>query len=154
MSTTESPEQRRARIHADVLASFESSVRYHFANPPESWTVRKAAERRWHVVNAAGDVVDSFTTRKDAEAELARDGDRYGRIWRDRDAWYRGTSTDPRNRALSGEEQRIVRLEYLRQEIRAERISYGEIAELQSLAPHIDPSDVELLEWAGVPEHE
>lgn len=44
------------------------------------------------------------------------------------------------------------RLEYLRGEIRAERISYEEIAELQDLAPHIDPGDVELLEWAGVPE--
>ena len=46
------------------------------------------------------------------------------------------------------------RLEYLRGEIEAERISYGEIAELQGLAEHIDPSDVVLLEWAGVPEHE
>ena len=40
----------------------------------------------------------------------------------------------------------------MRKEIRAERISYEEIAELQSLAKYIDPSDVELLEWAGVPE--
>ena len=45
------------------------------------------------------------------------------------------------------------RLEYLRGQIRAESISYGEIAELQGLAEHIDPSDVELLEWAGVPEY-
>ena len=44
------------------------------------------------------------------------------------------------------------RLEYLRKELRKERISYGEIFELQSLAKHIDPSDVELLEAAGVPE--
>jgi hypothetical protein len=44
------------------------------------------------------------------------------------------------------------RLEELRAAIQAERISYGEIAELQSLAEHIDPSDVELLEWAGVDE--
>ena len=44
------------------------------------------------------------------------------------------------------------RLEYLRGEIRAERISYGEIVELQSLAPYIEPGDVELLEAAGVPE--
>lgn len=44
------------------------------------------------------------------------------------------------------------RLEYLRGEIRAERISYGELAELQSLTAHIDPYDVELLEWAGVDE--
>jgi hypothetical protein len=46
------------------------------------------------------------------------------------------------------------RLEYLRQELRAERISYGELAELQSLAEHIEPGDVELLEAAGVPEHQ
>ena len=46
-----------------------------------------------------------------------------------------------------------ARLEYLRGEIRAERISYAEIAELQSLVGHIDEGDVELLEWAGVPEH-
>lgn len=45
-----------------------------------------------------------------------------------------------------------TRLEYLRGELRAERISYGELAELQSLASHIEPGDVELLEAAGVPE--
>lgn len=45
------------------------------------------------------------------------------------------------------------RLEELRVEIRAERISYGELAELQSLSGHIAEGDVELLEWAGVPEH-
>lgn len=42
------------------------------------------------------------------------------------------------------------RLEYLRGELRAERISYGELAELQS--PYIEPEDVELLEAAGVEE--
>jgi hypothetical protein len=45
-----------------------------------------------------------------------------------------------------------ARLEYLRGELRAEQISWGELAELQGLAAHIDPSDVELLEAAGVPE--
>lgn len=45
-----------------------------------------------------------------------------------------------------------TRLEELRIEIQAERISYGEIAELQGLAEYIEPGDVELLEWAGVPE--
>lgn len=44
------------------------------------------------------------------------------------------------------------RLEELRAEIRAERISYGELAELQSLAKHIDEGDTELLQWAGVEE--
>jgi hypothetical protein len=46
-----------------------------------------------------------------------------------------------------------ARLEYLRGEIRAERISWSEIAELQSLAAHIEPGDTELLEWAGVAEN-
>ena len=45
-----------------------------------------------------------------------------------------------------------TRLEELRIELRAERISYGELAELQDLAEYIDPDDVELLEAAGVPE--
>lgn len=44
------------------------------------------------------------------------------------------------------------RLEYLRGEIEAERISYEEIAELQSLKEHIEEGDTLLLEWAGVPE--
>ena len=50
--------------------------------------------------------------------------------------------------------QRVLenRLEYLRGELRAERISYDEIAELQGLVRHIKPGDVELLEAAGVPE--
>jgi len=40
------------------------------------------------------------------------------------------------------------RLEYLRKEIEAERINYGEIAELQSLVKYIDKGDVVLLVWA------
>ena len=43
------------------------------------------------------------------------------------------------------------RLEYLRGEIEAERISYEEISELQALAQDIEPGDVLLLQWAGVP---
>ncbi len=46
------------------------------------------------------------------------------------------------------------RLEYLRGELRAERISYGELVELESLIPFISPDDVELLEAAGVPENQ
>lgn len=44
------------------------------------------------------------------------------------------------------------RLEFLRQELRLESISQGELLELQSLAKYINPDDVELLEAAGVPE--
>lgn len=46
------------------------------------------------------------------------------------------------------------RLEELRAALRAENISYGELHELQGLADEIEPGDVELLEAAGVPEHE
>jgi len=47
------------------------------------------------------------------------------------------------------------RLEYLRGELRGQRISLGELIELQGLADEgkIDPGDLELLEAAGVPEH-
>ena len=44
------------------------------------------------------------------------------------------------------------RLEELRTELRNECISYGELAELCSLAEYIDKDDVELLQAAGVPE--
>lgn len=56
----------------------------------------------------------------------------------------------------SGYGERIAkrRLDYLRGEIQAERISYGEISELESLADYIDDDDVELLRWANVPESE
>jgi len=48
----------------------------------------------------------------------------------------------------------LARLEHLRKELRAERISYSELAELQSLAEYIPKDDIELLEAAGVPEFE
>jgi hypothetical protein len=41
------------------------------------------------------------------------------------------------------------RLEELRAAIDAENISWGEIAELQSLVEFIEPGDWELLAWAG-----
>ena len=49
-------------------------------------------------------------------------------------------------------EQVKERLEYLRGEILAERISYGELAELEELSIFIEENDVLLLEWAEVPE--
>ena len=52
---------------------------------------------------------------------------------------------------MNAEQTVQERLEYLRGEIEAERISYEEIAELQDLAQHIEPGDLLLLEWAGVP---
>jgi hypothetical protein len=57
-------------------------------------------------------------------------------------------------RKHNGYGERIAkrRLEQLRIELRAERISTGELAELQGLSNYIDKGDVELLEPAGVPE--
>ena len=46
------------------------------------------------------------------------------------------------------------RLEYLRGELRAECISYGELAELADLKSYIKSGDYELQEAAGVPESE
>ena len=46
------------------------------------------------------------------------------------------------------------RLEYIREELKQERISYGELVELQSLIIYIDSNDIELLEAAGVPEND
>lgn len=49
-------------------------------------------------------------------------------------------------------------LEYIRGLINAEPpaegISYGQLGWLQDNAAWIDPDDVELLEWAGVPEED
>lgn len=55
-------------------------------------------------------------------------------------------------RKHNGYGERIAkkRLEQIRHELRAERISYGELAELQSMAEYIENDDVELLEAAGV----
>lgn len=46
------------------------------------------------------------------------------------------------------------RLEYLRNELRMERISYGELVELESLKEFIDEGDIELLEAINVNEFE
>src|SRR5580658_6330255 len=45
-----------------------------------------------------------------------------------------------------------VRLEVLRAALRTQDISFGELQELQNLAPYIESGDTELLEAAGVPE--
>jgi hypothetical protein len=47
-----------------------------------------------------------------------------------------------------------LKLETIRTAIIAESVSYGELAELQDLADYIEPGDVLLAEWAGIPEEE
>lgn len=46
-----------------------------------------------------------------------------------------------------------ARLEEIRVELRAERISISELVELRALSKYIDGGDVELLEAAGIPEN-
>ena len=46
------------------------------------------------------------------------------------------------------------RLNYLRGEIQNQRISYMEIAELQSLKSYIQESDITLRAWVEIPELE
>lgn len=48
--------------------------------------------------------------------------------------------------------EQSARLEAIRAELRAEEISYAELAELQSLSHLIADDDTELLEAAGIPE--
>jgi len=43
-------------------------------------------------------------------------------------------------------------LEYLRNQILEERISWGELIELEYLKKYIDLDDQLLREWAGIPE--
>ncbi len=44
------------------------------------------------------------------------------------------------------------KLESIRKSIKEENASYSELAELQDLKEHILEDDVDLLQWAGVPE--
>jgi hypothetical protein len=53
-----------------------------------------------------------------------------------------------------GDDEPSQRLEELREALRSESISYGELAELQSLSEHIDKDDVELLFASGLAEFE
>lgn len=58
------------------------------------------------------------------------------------------------NNQLGKEKAAKKRLEQLRKALRAENISYGELAELESLKEYIDIDDVELRQAAGIPEFE
>lgn len=49
--------------------------------------------------------------------------------------------------AKNQEKEAKKRLEEIRAEIKKESISYGEIAELESLREYINNDDIELLQW-------
>lgn len=97
------------------------------------------------------DTAEAFFTQ--APRGLVRCGT-CGRVWDEVNGNAAPAARCPFEYDHDDESTPAERLEYLRGEIRAERISQGELDELQGLAEHIDPGDVELLEWAGVPEHD
>lgn len=80
------------------------------------------------------DAASDYTTTEMPEIVLYAGTDKNFSLWR-------CASPEIRNR-----------LDFLRGELRAERISQEELLELQDLAAYIEPGDVELLEPAGVPE--
>ena len=60
------------------------------ANPPETWTVVKAAERVWNLIDQNGTVLDSKTTKRDAEA-LKTSGFIF-KLYHQEAAWYAGVT--------------------------------------------------------------
>lgn len=119
----------------------------HAANPPSTWTVVKHG-RKWALC-LAGHPSTYFDTKKEAEA--ARHTGFHATLYAKETRWFAGEKVDGWKPYSSTIRER---LECLRRELRAERISYEELAELQDLAPHIEAHDVELLEAAGVSEEE
>lgn len=107
MATTETVEERRARIHAGVARGFEESVRQHFDSPPETWFVEKAGDRVWAVKTSHG-VLDTFKRKSDAEDAITNPGSIQNRLWHERSAWYRQETNDPRLRPLKDYEVEIV----------------------------------------------
>ena len=117
----------------------------HDADPPSGWTVRKSG-RKWQLLSGSGGVLDTFETKKQAEGGKCS-GFLFN-LYQDEGRWFKGET--PR-----GWKPYIqCRLEHMRRELRAERISYGDLHELQCMADagQIPADDVELLEAAGVPE--
>ena len=93
----------------------------------------------------------TFNGRRNAHGEyVVRAYDENGKRLPDADYF----TNDKADAKATAQAMMQPRLEYLRGELRAECISWGELAELQSLVDYIKDGDVELLEAAGVPEEE
>lgn len=105
------------------LAQFDRAARWHFANPPATWTVHKVDARTWQVRALDGTVIDRCTTK--TAAEQSRLSGNSVRLWQERTDWYLGRSTNPRDRPLTPEERGIIdaitRPDTARETIRAAR---------------------------------
>lgn len=89
-----------------TITAFENAARWHFANPPATWTVHKVDARTWHIRATDGTVVDRFTTKR--AAEQGRVDGAYVTLWHEKTAWYMGQSQNPRDRALSAQERAVI----------------------------------------------
>lgn len=105
--------ERRERFRRQHLEQFRSSVEWHFDNPPNTWALRKVAERAWRTETLDGATIQSFTTKREGARSLDLTGDwhqfsPYVREYFDRQLWYLGYCRDPRSRQLTEDEQRVV----------------------------------------------
>lgn len=179
MTTTQA---ERLGVTLEVLEGPESAVDddgwWHYAYKVKLHRGRRGLIIPWHQGEAlldeptAGDVLEALLADaathenapgfEDWAAELGFDPDsrKAERIWkqslRQTDNLREFLGADFRSAVFPDEQDADAksRLEYLRGQLRAECLSWAEVAELQSLAEHIEPGDVELLEAAGVPEFE
>lgn len=103
-----SNDERKTRIRAGMLEQFAKSARLHFGSHPDTWSVAKAAERSWQIVDQSG--VDHsarrWPTKRAAKEELGTG--RHHRQWEENTAWLLGSSTDPRLRQLAADERDVV----------------------------------------------
>ena len=103
------PIPRPAEVRFSVWAAFADAVIAHYLSAPATWDVVKIADRVWAVsVQNLGVEIDRFTTRRDAQHAITDPHSRPQRLWRNNDAWYNATTTDPRLRALTDWEHAVV----------------------------------------------
>jgi len=63
----------------------------HDADPPSSWTVEKHG-RRWALKSSRGGTLDTFATKREAEA--AKLTGFHARLWEKEGRWFRGEPVD------------------------------------------------------------
>lgn len=94
---------------SSAMEAFRRVVEEHFLNPPSTWVVVKKGDRNWWIAPESGEYAyERFETKRAAEEALESGRHSYGRIWQERDEWYRQTSNDPRNRELTAQELAVI----------------------------------------------
>lgn len=99
----------------------------HAANPPESWEIRRIARGRsvtyCIIIQAGGNPVDTFGTRRDAESTVSNPDSWLRRMYEKERRWYAGESIpgwEPFDRAAHERHMiRVAEIERRRAEINA-----------------------------------